>query len=261
MKNTFTLNWWPVYLELILDSNEKICVGVCYESSERCFFYKSALRRDFSEALFSDRNIAVGNLAKYACEYSLKILRENRRLEEREVVPGVYLGERRLVEGYELGEIHERVLRKVSFFSYLEFYEEASEPVEPRKGFADFVYEHLLNQKSRLIEFFNQQLRVSGAVKTFDFADKSGGLAANFYVFKKNSKIYKAEVSCLELSMIKPQYEKVSLVAMIDHDYRSKTKRLRSYKEVEGVADHLDISFKIVESPEDAANYLQDHVA
>ncbi|MDT8894730.1 hypothetical protein RSO41_08660 [Halomonas sp. I1] len=261
MKTTTILNWWPVYLELILDSNERICVGVCYENPEKDFFYKTALRKDLSETLFSDRKAAVGNLAKHACEYSVRLLKERKVGGGEEVAPGVSLGKRRVVEGYEIGEIHSRVLRKVSFFSYLDFYEKGSGSAEPAKGFSDFVYDHLLSMNSNIVGFFNRQLRVAGAMKTFDFADNAGGLAANFYVFKKNSRIYKAEVSCLELSMIKEYYSKVSLVAMIDSGYRSKSKRLRSYKEVEGVANHLNVGFKVVDSPKDAASYLRENVA
>lgn len=257
MKSTFILNWWPVYLELILDSDEKVCVGVCYQNHKNDFFYKSALRKDLAEIIFSERRVAVDNLARHACEYAVRLLKGGSEVNGLEISSGIYLGKKRLVEGYDIGEIHSRVLKKVSFFSYLEFYGKESENIEPKKGFSDSVQEKLIARQSQLAGFFNRQLRVSGAMKEFDFADNSGVLAANFYVFQKNSRIYKAEVSCLDLSMIKKQYEKVSLVVMIDYDYKSKSKRLRSYKEVEGVAKHLNVFFQVVESSDEAADYLQ----
>ncbi|MFI8750361.1 hypothetical protein ACIGG6_10190 [Vreelandella lionensis] len=261
MNNKFVLNWWPVYLEPILDSDEKICVGICYQNHENEFFYKNSLRKDLAELIFDDRKVAVGNLSRHACEYAVRLLKGGGEVGGLEIASGVYLGNRRLIEGYDLGEMHSRALKKVSFFSYIEFYSKESTPSEPRKEFANFVQDQLIKRQSRLAGFFNRQLRVSGAVKNFDFADDSGGLAVNFFVFQKNSRIYKAEVSCLDLSMVKSQFEQVSLVVMIDKGYRSKSKRLRSYKEVEGVANHLDISFKIVDSSKDAADYLQERVA
>lgn len=261
MKKAFILKWWPVYLEPILDSNEKICVGVCYQNHRGELFYKNALRKDLAEMLFNERKVAVGNLARHACEYAIRLLNEEKEVGGIEIASGMYLGKNRLVEGYDINEIHSRVLRKVSFFSYLEFYGKESETTEPKKEFSDFVKDKLVERQSRLAGFFNRQLRVSGAMKNFDFADNAGGLAVNFYVFQKNSRIYKAEVSCLDLSMIKEQFEKVSLVVMVDYDYKSKSKRLRSYKEVEGVAKHLDISFNVVENSEEAADYLQKNVA
>ncbi|REC95563.1 hypothetical protein [Kushneria indalinina] len=261
MKDKVVLNWWPIYLEPILDSDEKICVGVCYESPLEGFFYKKTLKKSLSDAFFKERKSAVSNLAEYACEYAIDLLRKQNKIEGLEVAPGIYLGRKRLAEGYELHEIHTRVLRKVSFFSYLDFYQKQAVSSEAQKGFADFVQDHLLKRNSNLAAFFNRQLRVSGAVRTFDFADKAGRLATNFYVFQRNSRIYKAEVSCLELSMVKSSYKKVSLVAMVDPDYNSKAKRLRSYKEVEGVAEHLNVFFRVVESPEEAANYLQENAA
>ncbi|WP_417862116.1 MULTISPECIES: hypothetical protein [Pseudomonadati] len=261
MKSKFILNWWPVYLEPILDSDEKICVGICYKNIENEFFYKKSLRKDLAEALFDDRKVAVGNLSRHACEYAVRLLKGGAAVGGLEITSGVYLGNRRLIEGYDIGEMHSRALKKVSFFSYLEFYGKESTPAEPKKEFTDFVQDQLIKRKSRLAGFFNRQLRVSGAIKNFDFADDSGALAVNFFVFKKNSRIYKAEVSCLDLSMVKSQYGQVSLVVMIDQGYRSKSKRLRSYKEVEGVANHLDVSFEVVDSSKDAADYLQKHVA
>ncbi|MCK2184674.1 hypothetical protein [Halomonas getboli] len=236
-------------------------MGICYQDSNGKVFYKSSLRKELSETLFRDRKDAVGNLAKHACEYAARLIKGSPRISDEEIAPGIYLGDKKIVEGYDLNEMHSRVLRKVSFFSYLDFYKKASEHIEDKKGFSEFVKDRLLERKSNLVGLFDKQFRVLGAMKNFDFADNNGGFAANFYVFQKNSRIYKAEVSCLDLSMIKEHYKKVSLVVMVDFGYNSKSKRLRGYKEVEGVANHLDVAFKVVESTDEAADYLQENVA
>lgn len=268
MKDKIFLNWWPVYLEPILDSGEKICVGICYRNKSGNIFYKLLLNSDISGAIYRDKALSMGRLSSYSCEMACKYI-DSREMyesdllstERLEISAGVYLGSKRIVEGYEFEEVHLRVVKKVSCFSFIEFYSETGLEKAPLESLVDLVEKDFIEKGSHLSKDFNKSLKVYNSIKKFHFADSRGCLVAEFFKFQKGAKIYKAEISCLNLGMTKGHYEKQVLIALMDKKYDIKKKRLQGVKEVEGVVRHLDIHLEVVEKRSDMVSYIEANAA
>lgn len=267
MSHKILFDWWPVYLEPIVDSGEKICIGICYKKDFSPVFFKLLLNNKIAGAVYREKAFSIGKLASYSCEMACEYIErkfhdiESLSSDGLEISVGLYLGSGRVVEGYDFEEIHSRVTKKVSFFSFLDFYDETGFGKTRTESLVDLVEKDFIEKGSFLAKNFNKTIKVANSLKDYHFADSRGGLVAEFFKFQKGAKIYKAEISSLNLSMTKPAYKKQALIALMDKKYDIKKRRLQGVKEVEGVARHLDIHLEIVEKRSDMVRFIEKHAA
>ncbi len=260
MNNNIIALWRPIYIEPIIDSGEKICVGICYNLNGD-IFYKQTLRDELCDFVYLRQEKSMRNIVKYSCEYAVHLIRKEKLHDNsNEILPGIYVGAMNKSEGPSIENIHARVSHKLSFFNNIDI-NKADQSSSKNKGLKDLILEDMINKKSPLAKNFNIDVEISGIKKTIDYIDTTNNFAANFFQFQNNCRIYKAEVSSLSLSMLSDTYQKRQLITTIEEKYKIKQTSQRTTKEVEDVARHLNIKLIIMDSREEIIDHLEAQAA
>ena len=257
MNNKMMVIWRPVFLEPILDSGEKLCVAVCYKT-ENNIFYEKTIKNKISQLAYDNHKDSMENIIEYSCEYACELISRNYHSDvDTEILPGVYLGTQEKAEGFNIEEIHSRITKKVSFFGNIKL------PIKAKKiksssyeSLSKLLQEDLIRKKSPLISNFNKEKLIFGIPKKFDYIDEKSNFVANFIQLRIGRKFTKAEISCLELSMLEDSYTEKCLITTLHEDFQRKHKEAETH-EIKNVAKHLGTNLLIMRDREEIADYLE----
>lgn len=272
--------WWPIYLEPIIGSGERITIAIAIISNDGSSKVIQAIRNELLECLYGAKADHFQSLILWICESLDKNLSCGRKIQEwTPPFQGIFIGECQQAADDDIKGILRQAIRFSASLSCIALEAERSEDEQEPKKYADRWIRSIQDEVKAIdaayLSAFSKkvQLKHADILTTYGFINEK--YASNFGLLipmrlSASLNSIKAKILDLEglkkanLTMKPEKYELIIGIPSLDNPTLSEniTKKIeQNLKFISEVAESEDIHIFAADNAKKAANHLLEQAA